>query len=64
MTMSVPAKKPKNVFAAMGKKKTGEKKKEGVRPMSEAERIMKEELERKRIRSGPDNNGVKRQRVA
>jgi len=64
LSISVPAKKPKNVFAAMGKKKTGETRKEGARPMSEAERIMKEELERKRIRSGPDNNNMKRQRVA
>ncbi|KAF8457968.1 domain of Kin17 curved DNA-binding protein-domain-containing protein [Terfezia claveryi] len=57
------AKKPKNVFAVMGKRKTGEKK-EGARPMSEAERIMKEELERKRIRNGPANNDMKRQRVS
>ncbi|KAF8427253.1 domain of Kin17 curved DNA-binding protein-domain-containing protein [Tirmania nivea] len=64
VSMSVPVKKPKSVFAAMGKKKTGETKKEGARPMSEAERIMKEELEYKRIRSGPDNNVIKRQRVA
>ena len=63
VSMSVPAKKPKNVFAAMGKKKTAETKKEEARPMSEAERIMKEELERKRIRSAPDNSGMKRQRV-
>lgn len=64
VSMSVPAAKPKNVFAAMGKKKTGETKKEGARPMSEAERIMKEELGRKRIRDGPDNTGMKRQRAA
>lgn len=67
VSMNVPVKKPKNVFAAMGKKKTGEtgdKKKEGARLKSEAERIMKEELERKRVRSGPDNSSMKRQRVA
>lgn len=70
ISMSVPTKKPKNVFATIGKKKIGEAKKEGklltmpARPMSEAERIMKEELERKRMRSGPDGNTMKRQRIA
>lgn len=60
-----PAKKPKNVFAAaaskknaLGQKKTADKE-VPKRPMSEAERIMKEEIERKRKReaslaSGPN----------
>ncbi|KAF8473905.1 domain of Kin17 curved DNA-binding protein-domain-containing protein [Kalaharituber pfeilii] len=61
-----PTKKSKNVFAAMAKKKSGEVKKDIgsvalSRPMSEAERIMKEELERKRIKNGSDNSS-KRQR--
>lgn len=62
--------KPKNVFAASKKNALGGSKaiaKEPVRkPMSEAERIMKEEIERKRMR---DSNGfaglsAKRQRVS
>lgn len=68
LSIAAPAKIPKNVFA---KKKPLEAKKDGItkaapaRPMSEAERIMKLELERKRIRGGPDNNDLfKRQRVA
>lgn len=61
--------KPKNVFAVASKKKAGKKEKDGKkdgaqeqpkRPMSEAERIMKEEMERKKL--GPER-GFKRQRV-
>lgn len=57
------AKKPKNVFAASKKNALGQKKSADrevpKRPMSEAERIMKEEIERKRRReaslaSGPN----------
>jgi DNA/RNA-binding protein KIN17 len=64
--------KPKNVFAAASKKMAlggthAASKAAPKKPMSEAERIMKEELERKRLREtkgfagGPDS---KRQRVA
>lgn len=66
--------KPKNVFAAAAKRRKGSKKdkdeKDGAseqpkRPMSEAERIMKEELEKKKLRSnGFGGPGFKRQRVA
>lgn len=71
VSMKIVSKKPKNVFAA-GKKKDSKKesKKDSAapvvqkRPMSEAERIMKEEMERKRMRgSGPETGGFKRQRV-
>lgn len=77
VSMNVPSKKPKNVFASMGKK-SGDSKKPSqsssaaavatARPMSQAEKIMKEELERKRIKSGLNNNNDnnaarKRQRV-
>ncbi|KAL8681149.1 MAG: hypothetical protein Q9224_006878 [Gallowayella concinna] len=56
--------KPKNVFATStsGKKKTASKPTSkdppppNKRPMSEAERIMREEIERKRVR-GPNSNG-------
>lgn len=66
--LSLGASKPKNVFAAAGKKNAfgGMKKAAPVvqqKPMSEAERIMKEEIERKRqqeLRGGGPN---KRQRV-
>ncbi|KAI5806665.1 domain of Kin17 curved DNA-binding protein-domain-containing protein [Peziza echinospora] len=62
-----PATKPKNVFAALSKKQGAAKKDTGAapkRPISEAERIMKEEMERKRIRGSGSNDGpVKRQRV-
>jgi DNA/RNA-binding protein KIN17 len=67
VSMKIEA-KPKNVFASMGKKdkrKDKEKEKKGSelkRPMSEAERIMKGEMERNKSRnSGPP--GLKRQRV-
>ena len=67
--------KPKNIFAAAGKKSNplaGPKKTAAPaqqRPMSEAERIMKEEIERKRMREerkgfAPGLNGTKRQRVS
>ncbi|CUS08617.1 unnamed protein product [Tuber aestivum] len=66
--------KPKNVFATAGKRrKEGKKDKDGKdgaseqpkRPMSEAERIMKEELERKKLRgNGFTGPGFKRQKVA
>lgn len=66
--MSLGFSKPKNVFAAAGKKNAfGSMKKTAPvtqqKPMSEAERIMKEEIERKRqqeLRGGGPN---KRQRV-
>lgn len=67
--ISVAASKPKNVFAAAPKKNAlgGAKKPAGIpqqKPMSEAERIMKEEIERKRRRemNGP-HGGFKKQRV-
>jgi len=65
--------KPKNVFAAAGKKRKDSRKdkdgKDGAeqpkRPMSEAERIMKEELEKKKLRgNGFSGPGFKRQKVA
>lgn len=60
VSMKIEAKPKKNVFASMGKSKSKEKKVESVkRPISEAERIMKEEMERSRMRP----LGVKRQRV-
>lgn len=66
--LSLGSSKPKNVFAAAGKKNAfgGVKKAAPVvqqKPMSEAERIMKEEMERKRqqeLRGGGPN---KKQRV-
>lgn len=71
VSMKIVPKKPKNIFAA-GKKKDSKNdgKKAGAvsdipkRPMSEAERIMKEGMERKRLRGGaPEAGGLKRQRV-
>ena len=63
--------KPKNVFAAASKKNAlgGQKtavKEMPKRPMSEAERIMKEEIERKRLRESSGRPGlqVKRPRLA
>lgn len=68
--ISFASAKPKNVFATAPKKNAlgGVKKPIGIpqqKPMSEAERIMKEELERKRRRelSGPPG-GFKKQRVS
>ncbi|KAH0566313.1 hypothetical protein GP486_000284 [Trichoglossum hirsutum] len=71
VSMKVAPNKPKNVFAAAAKKiPLGGKKitsvgEEPKKPMSEAERIMKEEIERKRLRdsSGLNGNGIKRQKV-
>lgn len=62
----LPSKRPKNVFTAMAKKEVGDMKREGgisTRPMSEAERIMKEELERKKPRDGPYGHTMKKQRI-
>jgi len=66
--MSFGASKPKNVFALAGKKNAfGSAKKNAPipqqKPMSEAERIMKEEIERKRLRELHGGNPMKRQRV-
>jgi DNA/RNA-binding protein KIN17 len=66
--MSLGNSKPKNVFAtALKKNALGGSKKpfaaQSAKPMSEAERIMKEELERKRNREMQGPNGFKRQRV-
>lgn len=71
VSMKIVPKRPKNVFAA-GKKRDSKKdgKKDGTaseapkKPMSEAERIMKEGMEKKRLRGGaPEAGGLKRQRV-
>lgn len=62
--------KPKNVFAAAKKNALGGSKTVGKelpkKPMSEAERIMKEEIERKRLREANGFAGLntKRQRVS
>ncbi|KAI4131147.1 MAG: hypothetical protein LQ338_001352 [Usnochroma carphineum] len=64
--------KPKNVFAASAKKNNalvGSKvpsKEAPKRPMSEAERIMREEMERKRVReaNGFRGLGAKRQKIS
>jgi len=70
-SVKMEAKPKKNVFALMGKKEKSAKGKEKMpgslkRPMSEAERIMKEEME-KRVRRntepGSAAGGIKRQRV-
>ncbi|KAK5092615.1 hypothetical protein LTR24_005077 [Lithohypha guttulata] len=66
--MSFGASKPKNVFASAGKKTAfGSAKKTAPipqqKPMSEAERIMKKEIERKRQRELHGGNAMKRQRV-
>jgi len=60
--------KPRNVFASAGKKNAfGAVKKAAPlpqqKPMSEAERIMKEEIERKRQRELQGGNAMKRQRI-
>jgi len=67
--ISFGAPKPKNVFAAASKKSafTGGKKPTTFtqqKPMSEAERIMRDELERKRQREERGGNAFKRQRVS
>ncbi|KAK6350698.1 hypothetical protein TWF718_003885 [Orbilia javanica] len=71
ISMKIQPKKPVNVFAAAGKKLSGAKPKtestsDSKRPMSEAERIMKQEMERKRgFSSGPSSgNAFKKARVA
>ncbi|KAF3924968.1 hypothetical protein AA313_de0200369 [Arthrobotrys entomopaga] len=71
ISMKIAPKKPGNVFAAANKKLSGSKSKptpvsEAKRPMSEAERIMKQEMERKRtFSSGPSSSNVfKKQRVS
>ena len=62
VSLSMSGSKPKNVFAAVGKKnalngsKTAPKLAQ-QRPMSEAERIMKEEIERKRKRESMGFSG-------
>ena len=69
VSLKIGSNKPKNVFAAAKKNALGGSKtsvKEPPKKMSEAERIMKEELERKRLhesRGGPQG-GFKRQKVA
>ena len=73
MSIGASTAKPKNVFAAASKKKplVGANKTAGLtpsRPMSEAERIMKEEIERKRQREAhslrPGQNSFKKQRIS
>lgn len=61
--------KPKNIFAAAPKKNVFASSKKSTtaaaqRPMSEAERIMKEELEQKRQREARGGRDFKRQRVS
>ncbi|KIX10109.1 uncharacterized protein Z518_01190 [Rhinocladiella mackenziei CBS 650.93] len=73
MSFGTSSSKPKNVFASAPKKNaSGSTKKPSApptqRPMSEAERIMKEEMERKRQRDakafGGGGNLFKKQRIA
>jgi DNA/RNA-binding protein KIN17 len=69
MSFGSSTNKPKNVFAAASKKNafSGVKKPASVAPqraMSEAERIMKEELERKRQREERGGNVFKKQRIS
>jgi len=58
--------KPKNVFAGLSKKialsSKGSVKETPKKPMSEAERIMKEEIERKRMRGGNGAPGLSAKR--
>ncbi|KAL7276152.1 hypothetical protein RUND412_000845 [Rhizina undulata] len=68
VSIKVEAKKPKNVFAAASKKKDVKKEssvkpEQSKRPMSEAERIMREEMERKRMRGNCSDSSFKRQKV-
>jgi DNA/RNA-binding protein KIN17 len=61
--------KPINVFAAVSKKNVfgASKKSAGnapPKPMSEAERIMKEELERKRLREVSEGRNSKKRRAS
>jgi DNA/RNA-binding protein KIN17 len=70
VSMEIAPNRPKNVFAkaakknAIGGKRATLVKGQPKKPMSEAERIMKEEIERKRLREsgGPNGNSAKRQR--
>lgn len=73
MSFGAPVTKPKNVFASASKKNPLAASKKPLdsstsRPMSEAERIMKEEIERKRQREAkgfkPGANVFKKQRVS
>ena len=71
MAFGSDASKPKNVFAAVSKKNTSGSKNSSTfnlqRPITEAERIMKEEIERKRQREAKGYNGgnfLKKQRVS
>ena len=66
--MSFTSSKPKNVFATAVKKNAFAAPKKATafqqqKPVSEAERIMKEEIERKRQREERGGNAMKRQRV-
>ena len=57
--------KPKNVFAAAAKKNAPKKKIETPKPMSAMERVMKEDMERKRPRqNGGIGFNIKRQKIA
>ena len=72
VSMKMGGSTAKNVFAmaskknALGAKKSAPVAQQPQRPMSQAERIMKEEIERKRAREGNAMNatGLKRQRVS
>jgi len=63
VSASLDVKKPKNVFATVAKKnplasKKNVATKQQAKPMSEAERIMKEEIERKRAREEAMSSGT------
>lgn len=67
--LSAAASKPKNIFATAARKNVFSSVKKGVvsmpsKPISEAERIMKEELERKRRREDSDRFDFKKQKVS
>ena len=66
---SLAINKPKNVFATVPKKNVFASTKKITtaappKPMSEAERIMKEELEQKRLREANGGRDFKRRRVS
>jgi DNA/RNA-binding protein KIN17 len=66
--ISLPINKPKNVFATVPKKNVFASSKKPItgvllKAMSEAERIMKEELEQKRLREANGGRDFKRKRV-
>jgi DNA/RNA-binding protein KIN17 len=68
-TVDLALDKPKNVFAGVSKKNVFGPSKRSARaappkPMSEAERIMKEELERKRLRELNEGRDSKKRRVS